>query len=165
MRTYQFRDQWYVFLRWSELRHAVDVFEQWIVSVRPAENQSLDMGKQIHRLFPSSTWEHFSGKIVVLNTIMINATSFNNWCPKPWWCGKRSHLELPVGTVAAGFILEKTRQKTVRECLSGDGTLKVLSSEINEKTLIKQSRKVFAANGKTKWVTFFVKIIQDKWYE
>ena len=44
MRTYQFRDQWYVFLRWSELRHAVDVFEEWIVSVRPAENQSLDMG-------------------------------------------------------------------------------------------------------------------------
>ena len=34
--THQFRDQWYIFLRWSELRHAVDVLEERIVRL-PAQ--------------------------------------------------------------------------------------------------------------------------------
>ena len=38
-RTYQFRDQRYVFLRWPKLRHAIDVFEERIVSIRPAKNE------------------------------------------------------------------------------------------------------------------------------
>ena len=39
-RTYQFRHQRNVFLRWPELRHAIDVFEERIVSIRPAKNDA-----------------------------------------------------------------------------------------------------------------------------
>ena len=40
-RTHQFRDQRNIFLRWSELRHAIDVFKERIVVVRPAKKRQI----------------------------------------------------------------------------------------------------------------------------